>query len=89
MSAATSDPDLVLRRLGRFGGAALRRLAALPVALVRAPVRALVRAPVRAWRRCLAEEHLMELDDKLLRDIGLDRQGIREGVRRGTGRWRR
>lgn len=36
---------------------------------------------VRAYAALCAEEHLAELDDRLLKDIGLSRREIRQAVR--------
>lgn len=47
---------------------------------------AVVRFAVERWRLRQAERHLRELDDRLLKDIGIDRGEIDRVVWRGRSR---
>lgn len=49
------------------------------------PLRDALRRRLRAWRARLALARVMDMDDHLLRDIGVTRDGIRRARRRGDG----
>jgi uncharacterized protein YjiS (DUF1127 family) len=56
------------------------RLAARRTARCAAAIVALVRRVALNWQRQLDREHLHAMDDRLLRDIGLDRHDIDRAV---------